>query len=405
MSHEGFATGKPAKVLIAEDSRTQAEILRSILEKHGFIPVIAENGRQALDMLDLEKPDAIISDVVMPVMDGYEFCRAVKTDERYSHIPVILLTMLVDSKDIIYALVSGADNFITKPYQGDHLIYHLKKVLSDASHPPAEDMPAQPFDLVFSGKKFRISHSRQHIIELLLSAYEAAVLQHQEVLAGQKRISKANDEANLYLDIITHDINNVNTGALALTELLLMKTSDTHKPHALRLVNCINQSTEIIGNVSTIRRLHETKEKLREVILDEVIRNETRRFSNNRINYSGTNARVLADTLLCQVFANLLGNSIKFSGAKAEISLDVLDHPDHVEIIVRDNGPGIPDEIKPVVFDRFRKGTNPNSGKGLGLFIARTLVENYGGKIWADDRVKGQPKKGAAVHFTLKHAR
>ncbi|WP_321507849.1 hybrid sensor histidine kinase/response regulator [uncultured Methanoregula sp.] len=404
MSRGGISTRKHAKVLIAEDSRTQAEILKSILEKHGFVPVVAENGRQALDMLDSEKPDAIISDIVMPVMDGYEFCRAVKSDERYCHIPVILLTMLVDSKDIIYALVSGADNFITKPYQGDHLISHLKKVLADASHPAPEDIPGQPFDLIHSGKTFRISHSRQHIIELLLSAYEAAVIQHQEVLSGQKRLSEANDEANLYLDIITHDINNVNTGALALTELLLMKTADTHKSHAQRLVNCINQSTEIIGNVSTIRRLHEIKETIREIVLDDIIRNEIRRFSTNRIRYSGTKARVMADTLLGQVFANLVGNSTKFAGAKAEIFLQVVDHPDHVEVIVSDNGPGIPDDMKPVVFDRFRKGMNPKSGKGLGLFIARTLVENYGGKIWADDRIKGQPDKGAAIHFTLKKA-
>ncbi len=60
--------------------------------------------------------------------------------------------------------------------------------------------------------------------------------------------------------------------------------------------------------------------------------------------------------------------------------------------------------MKPVIFDRFRKGRSSRSGKGLGLFIARTLVENYGGKIWAGDRVPGRWDKGAAIHFTLKKA-
>jgi len=122
--------GRPVKVLIVEDSRTQAEILKHTLEKNGYDPVVAENGRDALALLEEVRPDVIISDVVMPVMDGYEFCRTVKNDERFRDIPLILLTMLMDSKDVIYAMVSGADNFITKPYQGDYLVARLRKILA-----------------------------------------------------------------------------------------------------------------------------------------------------------------------------------------------------------------------------------------------------------------------------------
>jgi signal transduction histidine kinase len=267
-----------------------------------------------------------------------------------------------------------------------------------------EETPVQPFDLNLWGKTFRITHSRHHIIEFLLSAYEAAVIQHDEVLNGQKRLSEANDEANLYLDIITHDINNVNTGASALAELLLMKSPESQKSLPLRLFNCINQSTEIIGNVSTIRKLHEKKEAMREIDLDEVIRNHIRRFSSSNIRYSGTRAHVMADNLLGQIFDNLFGNSIKFSGTAAELVVSVIDHSDYVEVIIADNGPGIPDEMKPVVFDRFRKGKNPRSGTGLGLFITRTLFESYGGTIRAGDRVVGHPEQGAAMYFTLKKA-
>lgn len=403
MSREGMAHEKPATVLIVEDSRTQAEILKTILEKHGYHPVIAENGKDALALLETVTPDVIISDVVMPVMDGYEFCRTVKNNPRFKDIPLILLTMLTDSKDVIYAMVSGADNFITKPYHGDYLVMRLKKILATR----AQDNlcpDGTPADVTLAGKKFAIPHDRRQIIEFLLSAYEAAVIQHQEVLTAQKRLSESNEEANLYLDIITHDINNVNTGALALTELLLMKANDANKPIAQRLVGSINQSTEIIGNVSTIRKLHEKKEALRAVALDEVIQNEIRRYNSSGIHYDGTNVRVMADTLLGQVFTNLLGNSIKFSGHRAEVSVVVEERQDHVEIIVSDNGPGIRENLKPVAFDRFRKGKNVKSGKGLGLFIVRTLVESYGGTIWADDRVPEHPEDGAAIHFTLKKA-
>ncbi len=393
-----------ATILIVEDSRTQAEILKATLEKNGYTVIAAENGRSALEELEKTRPDIIISDVIMPVMDGYEFCRTVKNDERFCDIPLILLTMLTDSKDVVYAMVSGADNFITKPYQGDYLVSRVRKILHQMATGSERSEGGDPADIVLSGKRFQLPHGRQQIIEFLLSAYEAAVIQHQEVLLAQKRLSEANEEANLYLDIITHDIHNVNTGALALTELLLMKASAENKPIAQRLVNSVNQSTEIIGNVSTIRKLHEKKEGIRSVDLDAVIQGEIQRFSGNTIRYSGTTTKVMADTLLSQVLANLFGNSIKFAGHEAELTISVADNPDHVEVIVTDNGPGIADDLKPVVFDRFRKGRHTRSGKGLGLYIARTLVESYGGTIWASDRIRGEPGKGAAVHFTLKKA-
>ncbi len=394
----------PVKVLVVEDSRTQAEILKRTLEKNGYTPFLAENGREALELIGSVNPDVIISDVIMPVMDGYEFCRTIKNDTRYRHIPVILLTMLTDSKDVMYAMVSGADNFITKPYQGEYLVSRLKKILAQKSAPIPTDPGEAPVEVLLSGKKFSLSHNRHQIIDLLISAYEAAVIQHHEVLRAQHSLAEANNEANLYLDIITHDINNVNTGALALTELLLMKSEDQDKVLAMRLINSINQSIEIIGNVSTIRRLHERREALKPTLLDEVIKNEILRFPNAKIRYSGTTARVCADSLVYQIFMNLIGNSIKFAGTKAVIEISVKDSGDMVEVIVVDNGPGIPDEVKPLIFDRFKRGKTTKSGKGLGLFIARALVEGYGGRIWVTDNVQGKQDPGTAMHFTLKKA-
>ncbi|MFA4850458.1 MAG: hybrid sensor histidine kinase/response regulator [Methanoregula sp.] len=396
---------EPVRILIVEDSRTQAEILKNTLEKHGYLPSLAENGKEALEIIGNVNPDVIISDVIMPVMDGYEFCRTIKKDERYRHIPVILLTMLTDSKDIMYAMVSGADNFITKPYQSEYIVSRLKKILSQNDSTPPTDPVEPPIEVMLSGKKFAISHNRHQIVDFLTSAYEAAVLQHNEMLNAQHNLAEANNEANLYLDIITHDINNVNTGALALTELLMMRaTGESEKALATRLATSVNQSIEIIGNVSTIRRLHERREALKSIVLDDVICNEIRQFSNSKINYSGTNVCVFADSLLDQVFMNLIGNSIKFGGIKTVIDISVKNMGEMVEVVVSDNGPGISDEVKPLIFDRFKRGKTHKSGKGLGLFIARALVESYEGRIWVTDNVQGKPESGTAVHFTVKKA-
>jgi signal transduction histidine kinase len=394
----------PVKVLVVEDSHIQAEILKDLLKQQGYDPHLAENGSAALVMLETVQPDIVISDVIMPVMDGYELCRTLKNDERYRHIPVILLTMLTDTRDLVSAMESGADNFIVKPYKSEYIIARLNAILFPAV-PPAPPEPGEgPIELPLAGRSFTIGQGRRQIIDFLLSSYEAAVIQHQEVLGAQGRLADANEEANLYLDIITHDINNVNTGALALTELMLMKIPEEEKALAIRLITCINQSIEIIGNVSTIRRLHERREAIRPVDLDGVIRNEIQHFNTVRIAYNGTSARVMADTLMGQIFTNLIGNSVKFSGTNARIDIEVMDAGDLVEVIVADNGPGVSDEMKPVIFDRFRKGRSTRTGQGLGLFISRMLVEIYGGKIWAGDRVPGLPRKGAAMHFTLPKA-
>jgi signal transduction histidine kinase len=312
--------------------------------------------------------------------------------------------MLTDSRDVIYAMVSGADNFITKPYQGEYLVSRVKKVISQ-KHAMATPSPAEPpMEFQVSGTKFSISHNRQQVIELLLSAYEAAVIQHQEVLSAQKKLAGANEEANLYLDIITHDINNVNSGAMALAELLVRKSRDTEKPLALRLESSISESSVIINNVSTLRRLQERREALKPMPLDEIIRDSIRLFPNTTIQYPGTTAVILADSLARQVFINLIGNSVKFSGTEVVIDISVTDAGEMVGVGVSDNGPGIPDDLKPVIFDRFRKGRTGKSGKGLGLFIVRSLVESYGGRIQAADAVPGLTDAGAAIHFTLKRA-
>ncbi len=392
----------PVKILIVEDSKTQAEVLRATLEEYGYIPSVAGNGKEALALLPTINPDIIISDIIMPDMDGYEFCRTVKDDTRYQNIPVILLTMLSDTQDIINAMESGADNFISKPCNAAYIIKRIKRIIAQKNGGCISNEKLPPLEISHAGKIHTISHNRRQIIDFLLSAYEVAMIQREEVITAQRLLASANEEANLYLDIITHDINNVNTGALALTELLTMKVGKNEKRLTQRLNSSINQSIEIIGNVSTIRKLHEKQEAISPVNLDEIIQNEIVRFNNQAIRYIPTDTRVWADSLIGQIFTNLLGNSFKFAGVDAQVAITVQVSGNDVEISVSDNGPGVPDDMKPIIFDRFRKGRNPKSGKGLGLFIVRTLVERYGGKIRVSDRVPGNSSEGTAIYFTLR---
>lgn len=217
----------------------------------------------------------------------------------------------------------------------------------------------------------------------------------------QEELGEANTKANLYLDIMSHDINNVNTVSLGYAQLLAELVNVRGKEMLAKLESAISQSVEIIRNVTTIRAIQERSQANRPVDLDPVIRSELDHHPEITIHYDGTTARVCANSLISEVFRNLIGNSAKFGGPGVQVWIRVADGGDQVTVSVEDSGPGIPDALKPAIFNRFRRGKSQKSGKGLGLYISRMIVEGYGGRIWVSDRVEGEPGKGAAIRFTL----
>src|SRR5690554_6454863 len=110
-------------VLVAEDSRTEAEGLRLLLEREGYEVVWAADGRQALELAREQRPAVIISDIVMPELDGYGLCRAVKDDPGLADVPVMLVTTLSEPSDVIRGLEAGADHFIRKPYRSRYPLW------------------------------------------------------------------------------------------------------------------------------------------------------------------------------------------------------------------------------------------------------------------------------------------
>jgi signal transduction histidine kinase len=214
------------------------------------------------------------------------------------------------------------------------------------------------------------------------------------------QLQRLNEDANLYLDILTHDINNINTASLNYGHLLLGLPGMGKEPISGKLIRSLDKSDEIIRNVSTLRKMREIPARSR-LRLGDVIRQVIEGFPDTRIEYGGGDELVLADEMLSSVFGNLIGNCIKYAGPDPVIAIRITPREMDVLVSIEDHGPGIPDSLKSVVFDRFQRGDATVSGRGLGLFICRTLVERYGGSIRAEDRVPGDPSQGAAIRFTL----
>jgi PAS domain S-box-containing protein len=181
------------EVLIAEDSPTQAEHLRYLLEENGCKVTVAKNGKAALAAAHERKPTLLISDIVMPEMDGYTLCKELKSHEKLRNIPVILLTSLATPIDIIRGLECGADNFIPKPYEPDYLLSHINHILANAEIRKGQKTQIG-VEIIFSNEKFLITSERQQILDLLLSTYETAVQQNAQLTKIQNELKQLNEQ-------------------------------------------------------------------------------------------------------------------------------------------------------------------------------------------------------------------
>lgn len=217
----------------------------------------------------------------------------------------------------------------------------------------------------------------------------------------EAQLHQLHEEANLYLDILTHDINNINTASLNYGRLLAASTGNVRADLQENLIRSLDKSDEIIRNISALRKIQEGQVKRIPLEVAAIISRETAAFPGTAIEYDGAGATVIADEMLSSVFANLIGNAIKYGGAEPQVFIRVEDAGREVLITVGDHGKGIPDSLKPRIFDRFQRGDTTVSGKGLGLYICKALIERYGGTIRVEDRVPGDVGKGAVFLITL----
>lgn len=187
----GTAT-KHLEILVVEDSRTQAEELRFILENEGFKVSLAANGKEALRLMKKWLPDIVVTDILMPEMDGYEVCKHIRADERLRHLPVILVTSLSEPTDVIKGLEAGADNFITKPYDEKFIVSRIEYLIANRELREGTETGGG-VRVFFSGRHYLIDAERLQILDLLLSTYENAYHQNRKLLAMQKELSETNE--------------------------------------------------------------------------------------------------------------------------------------------------------------------------------------------------------------------
>jgi signal transduction histidine kinase len=404
------------EILIAEDSRTQAEKLQHLLEEHGYTAVTARDGKQALAAARRRKPMLIISDVVMPEMDGYELCRRVKADPNLGDIPVILVTTLSDPQDVIRGLECRADSFILKPYDERYLLSRVEFALINREMRQA-DRAGMGVEIFFNGQKHFITADRLQILNLLLSTYDAAIQRNKELNHTQEELQLLNaklEDANKELESFSYSVSHDLRAPLRAIDGFSRMLEEDHAAglddEGKRLARVIRDNTRKMGRLiddllafSRLGRKVISTERVDTGKLVGEVLEEVQAAAERRAKVVvGPLPPAHADAaLIRQVWINLLSNAVKFSGNRDDPRVEVSAYDDGADTVycVKDNGAGFDMKYCDKLFGVFQRlhGDEEFSGTGVGLAIVRRVVTRHGGRVWAEGKVD----EGATFYFAL----
>ena len=180
------------KVVIAEDSPTQAVRLQFMLEEYNFEVHLGVDGKQALELVKEIAPDIVISDIMMPVMDGYELTKRIKEDPALSNIPVILLSTLTGLSDILKGLECGADNYIIKPFEEEDLIAKINNAIDPDNKGITEHIDGS-LEVTYGEHLYNIDSKSTKLADFLITTYETALQKNNALQQSQEQLKELNE--------------------------------------------------------------------------------------------------------------------------------------------------------------------------------------------------------------------
>lgn len=339
-------------ILIVDDIAANLKVLGGILREEGYKVRPVPSGQLALRAAQKEKPDLILLDIMMPEMDGYEVCRQLKATEELSNIPVIFISALNDTNDLIKAFQAGGVDYITKPFQAEEVLARV------ATH-----------------------------LKICRQANEL-----RELIAVKDK----------FFSIIAHDLRGPIGNILLISESISEKgklDEDTLYSFIEMQRELSEETFQLLGNLLNWARantnqieFYPTQLNLQDVISDCLKGINIQRL-NKEISVSETfksEIPVWADeNMLRLILRNLLSNAIKFTPRGGSITIRTSDEKSGmVTISIQDTGIGIPAEILGNLFridvNNKRHGTEGEGSNGLGLILCKELVEKNGGSIWVE---------------------
>ncbi|MBP7864739.1 MAG: response regulator [Acidobacteria bacterium] len=348
----------PPRVLIVDDQPDNLVLLEAFLRPEGYEVRKAPDGPRAVALAREDAPDLVLLDVLMPGMDGFAVCRALRGNSRTRFVPVIMITALQETEDRIRGLEAGADDFVSKPVQDDLLLAKIRSLLRLKKMRDELDGIRTDFGNMMVHDLRAPVHTILGLVELLREDLGA--------MAGSP---------SRLLDLVEKSARGIDTRITDFLELARLESGRLKLNRARTdVVQLAREALERFGPVAGKKRL------------------------NVRLEAPGD--PVLADVdagRLEQVFDNLLQNAVKFSPAGGGITVRVSREAATVRCRVEDEGPGFPAADSEALFEKYFQRDGRQGGVGLGLYVCRAVVEAHGGSIRAENR----PGGGARFTFEL----
>jgi two-component system, sensor histidine kinase and response regulator len=359
------ASYPPASILIVDDNAANLVALMAVLEALGHRVVKARSGEEALRRVMDEEFAAILVDVQMPGMDGFQTVSLLREHPRARQVPMVFLS--AHHHDLVTALKGyavGAIDYIVKPFEPDLLRAKVQSMVS----------------LYRRGEELK---RRAEIIAQ--KELEAAKAQ-----AEAQRAEEASRLKDKYIGILGHDLRNP-LSAIANSAQLLLRADDLHEKHkksAARVLRAATRMSDMISDVLDFTRGHlgggipvePTEGNLAEICHRVV--DETKAINPQReiiFNATGDLSGRWDRPRLEQVISNLLGNAVRHGEGKIEV--DAVGEDAEIALKVRNHGRPIPADQIPTIFEPFRRVSNGPEGLGLGLYIVKEIVRAHGGTI------------------------
>ncbi|MBS3026070.1 MAG: hybrid sensor histidine kinase/response regulator [Dolichospermum sp. DET50] len=339
------------KILIIDDEPNNFDVIETLLDNQGYELSYVNNAQQALELLDYFQPDVILLDVMMPEMNGIEFCQKFKSNPHWKHISIIMVTALASKEDLSQCLLAGADDFITKPINGLELRLRTRSMLRIK----------QQYDALQE-----ILYLREDLSNMIVHDLRnplAAIIMSAEILQVAEYSQERQEKKTSQI------ITNVRKLQSMIDSLLIMAKLDSGKITLQRTdTNIFDICSAAIADIE----LTITKKNL------ELI---------TKLPQSGITAS-LDPHLFRRVIDNLLSNAIKFTPGKSQISF-VADYTSSGKFIIQiaDSGSGVKQELREVIFAKYEVG-NLITGAyqiGLGLAFCKMVVEAHGGCITVEE--------------------
>jgi two-component system sensor histidine kinase/response regulator len=375
-------------ILIVDDLKENIELLSALLRLNGYKTTFAKNGNQAIKTIENNKPDLILLDLMMPVMNGLQVCEILKSNPECKDIPIIFLTANQDQDKLSQAFDTGASDYVMKPFEKTELLSRIKH-------------------------------------QLIIKKQEAEIKQKNEELA------LINKELKLFDMMICHDLRSPLThikGFVYILKRNLAKKTTQKIQVCLNYIDQgVNKITHIIDGLSLLSQIQDLKNNhFQEVNLSLIAENILKKIdeenSERQLKFTvKPELLVNGDSNLLEIaLENLINNAWKYSdkkpitqiefgtiekqelithklNTKEEIFTNLKD--DEIIYFIRDNGIGFDSKEADKIFDPFERlhSLSEFDGVGMGLAIVERIISYHQGKIWCDAKIN----QGATFCFTI----